>query len=536
MKRTFLPFTAPVSSQLSPFISIFDEALRSQIRSKECFSLFCILYSAKSLHWLILCALHFQIGIELLGTTYIGTQNPKPASDILSFLARVAGREGTVLTRIYREGEWELVSLQRIVNRALSDVGRPVCLFLDGLDEFSGDNEEQLDLALFLADLPSRGSIKVCIASRPHDIMNRVFGSGPLLDMQDWNLPGLTKYVFRAFEKMGLASNQSDAAQAAHLSELMGQMAEGVFLWTRFAVQDIIELWKRQELEFASLLLRLAELPREVEALWDRRREQLSKSERELGSVLLRTACSAARPLSVVELLDVSQRQSPSQDSQTLGGSAQDLSKLILRLSCGLLELKEDTSRKTPGYQTVLLVHKSVRRYIETNGWWVPRDEPKVPEQMWLEECATILDNATFARERSLCFQHKPHDVSNPVCKSYGCYEKYPPKSFPKALYAELHGGIERAINPNTSRSLVRFFADYTFSLLRRQKLTFIKLNMASSLMLAYAFHWFAYHAWILEKRRRKPYLPATNLLMCPELIVLMSQIPTSLMCVLWHP
>ena len=36
--------------------------------------------------------------VALLGTTYIGTQNPKPASDILSFLARVAGREGTVLT------------------------------------------------------------------------------------------------------------------------------------------------------------------------------------------------------------------------------------------------------------------------------------------------------------------------------------------------------------------------------------------------------------------------------------------------------
>jgi len=38
------------------------------------------------------------LGYDVLGTTYIGTQNPKPASDILSFLARVAGREGTVLT------------------------------------------------------------------------------------------------------------------------------------------------------------------------------------------------------------------------------------------------------------------------------------------------------------------------------------------------------------------------------------------------------------------------------------------------------
>jgi hypothetical protein len=231
-----------------------------------------------------------------------------------SLVSQVSGLAATLRAEfpnwqnIYQDGEWDSAVLQRVVSRSLINVVLPVCLVLDGLDEFCGSNEEQLDLALYLKELPFLDNINVCFASRPHDVMNRVFGSGTLLDMQDWNLSGLMKYVFKAFEKIGLASNQLDAAHADHLSDLIAQMAEGVFLWATFAVEDIIELWKKQELDFASLLLMLAQLPREVEALWDKRHEQLKDSEREAGSVLLHTVFSAARPFYVVELVDIIRR------------------------------------------------------------------------------------------------------------------------------------------------------------------------------------------------------------------------------------
>jgi hypothetical protein len=199
-------------------------------------------------------------------------------------------------------GEWELRSLQRVVYRALSDLERPVLFFFDGLDEFRGDNEEQLDLLLYVKGLASQDSVKICIASRPHDIMIKVFGSEPHLDLQDWNLPGLIKYIFKAFEKIGLASNLQEVAQINHIAALMGSMAKGVFLWAKFAVQDIIELWTEQQLDFASLFLKIAPLSHDVETLWDRRLELLNKTERALGSALLRTVCSAARPLCVEEL------------------------------------------------------------------------------------------------------------------------------------------------------------------------------------------------------------------------------------------
>jgi hypothetical protein len=142
----------------------------------------------------------------------------------------------------------------------------------------------------------------------------------------------------------------------------------------------------------------------------------------------------------------------------------------------------------------VLLVHKSVRRYIETKGWWLSKDELKTPEHMWLDECAALIDSATYAKERSLYYQHKPHDVSNPVCKSYGCYKDYPIQGFPRALYEELHGGIERAIADNATGGRAGFMSG-TYSLIKRRRLKFMKREMITAPRVAYVFHWFAYHA-----------------------------------------
>lgn len=461
------------------------------------------------------------------GTTLANTVKGMFLTILHSLVSQVSGLAASLRAdfpdwqEVYQDGEWDLVALQQVVSRSLSTIGRPVCLFLDGLDEFCGSNEEQLDLALYMKEVPSLGNINVCFASRPHDVMNRIFGSGTFLDMQDWNLPGITNYVFKVFGKLGLASNPLDAAHAKRLSDLIAQMAEGVFLWARFAVEDLIELWKKEQLDFASLLLKLAQLPREVEALWDKRREQLSDPGREVGRVLLRTVCSAARPLRVAELVDIVQRQMTDPEVYNLVIGSQDAGQQILHFSCGLLETKQDTKRADPMHRTVLLVHKSVRKYIETKGCWLSKGEIKNPEQMWLEACVSVIQTATYAKERSLCYQNKSHDGSNMVCKSYGCYKDYRARGFPAALYEELHGGIERAITTGTAGPTG--FMNGAYNRIMQRRLTFVKKGMTVAPLIAYAIHWFAYHSWILEKRRQTSCLPVTGSVLCPELIILMS-------------
>jgi hypothetical protein len=362
------------------------------------------------------------------------------APDLVDFLCKACPN----WRGVYQDGEWDQSSLESIMLQSLDNIKSRICLFLDGLDEFCGDSEAQLDLARYLKSVALRPSIKLCIASRPHDLITRMFGTGPLLDMHEWNRPGLTKYIFKAFDKMSLPSNPADIPQVHSLTDLMAVLADGVFLWAKFAVEILIDLWVKEKLEISLLLVRLAELPRDVEGLWDNRREQPSEAERALGSVLLRTVCSAARPLYVIELLDMCERQYSDQGFKILGNDSTELTGLVRHLSCGLLELKEDSNQDYWRYQVVLLVHKSVRAYIDIKGLWLAGTESYLIEQMWLDECTRILDEATFARQRSLCYQHRDHDITNPVCKKYGCYKSLPTSAFPKLLYEELHGGIQR--------------------------------------------------------------------------------------------
>ena len=439
---------------------------------------------------------------------------------------------------MYEHGDWDTTTLLQVVRHSFKETRRPIGLFLDGLDEFSGTYREQLDLALYLAELPSLGDVKICFASRPHEILDQKFGSGLLLDMQDWNQLGVRNFLYKTFFDIGLASSQLQAAQVSHLSELMAEMAEGVFIWAKFAVNDVIQLWAKQKLEFALLLLKLAQLPREVETFWDERRERLSEVEKRAGSLLLRIACSAARPLALSELMNVFENQCPDKDIRLSLDASREAQDQVSYLSCGLLESKPDLDNmlepleaqqskiNTTGIASqgrkVLLAHKSVRNYLEIRGWWLAGDGTPSPEQLWLEQCTGLIGKATYAQQRSLCFQNRPHDKSNPVCKVYGCYSTYVSSGFPRELYGELHGKIERVvIDAATSRGSNMITEAY--KLATRRKVTFMKKEYFSNPLNSYAFHWLAYHAWLLESRRQKLCIEQTNAIMCPELIILMS-------------
>jgi len=52
-----------------------------------------------------------------------------------------------------------------------------ICLFIDGLDEFSGDH---LDLCSLLESFSKSDHVKLCVSSRPWNIFDTAFGSDSL--------------------------------------------------------------------------------------------------------------------------------------------------------------------------------------------------------------------------------------------------------------------------------------------------------------------------------------------------------------------
>jgi hypothetical protein len=386
--------------------------------------------------------------------------------------------------------------LHEMLDHCIESSKRPMCIFVDGLDEFRAKQTEQLGLAVFLQRLASFELVKVCFASRPHPVLQQKFGSGVFLEMQEWNKPGLQQFVSHTLGDMDLGPEEM-----RHLAGLVADMAEGVFLWAKFALDNLVDLWSQQKLDFTSLLLRLAQLPTEVEDLWDEIREKLTPNQKREANVLLQIVCFAAKPLTLVEFFDAWQYQDVIPTPLWVAGDylkakLPAMREAIAMLSCGLLEVGPDPN----GGERVLLVHKSVQRYLDTRGWWLSCKDDTSPEQLWLRICIKSLDAATCATDRTLCYQNsRQHRDSNAVCKAHGCYNQLPDRKFPTKLLKELH-----QLTIGSSR-----------------KTTFLKRGYALSPFLAYTLHWLPYFAWKLERTRKLSCFPLTNPIMCPETIYL---------------
>ncbi|KAM0796206.1 hypothetical protein BDR22DRAFT_893539 [Usnea florida] len=149
--------------------------------------------------------------------------------------------------RDYPQHSWSLRLLQDAVQRLIDmqDLHLNICLFIDGLDEFEG-NDDQNELFKSLASAPS---IKVCLSSRPLLIFEESFRDSPGLRLQD-----LTSGDIRRFVADRLSRNPR-----------MQQM--GVFLWVKLVVRSLLDDVSNSD-RMADLRSRLDLLPADLEDLY----------------------------------------------------------------------------------------------------------------------------------------------------------------------------------------------------------------------------------------------------------------------------
>jgi hypothetical protein len=89
---------------------------------------------------------------------------------------------------------WSLEELSRAFEIMVSDSCRKFFFFIDGLDEFDGDEER---LAKFLLEIvSSRQNIKMCIASWPWFAFEDTFYMRPSLRLEDLTAPHIQNFVF----------------------------------------------------------------------------------------------------------------------------------------------------------------------------------------------------------------------------------------------------------------------------------------------------------------------------------------------------
>jgi hypothetical protein len=133
-------------------------------------------------------------------------------------------------------------ALRRILN--MSSLHGRYCFFIDGLDEYDEqDPDLQNKLAQGILDLAALPGVKILVASRPEASFIDRFAQCPTLRLQDCTAHDIWRYVTGELrlETQGSPLDDDDnSAGLSSLAEAVVSRANGVFLWVKLVVADLV--------------------------------------------------------------------------------------------------------------------------------------------------------------------------------------------------------------------------------------------------------------------------------------------------------
>ena len=273
--------------------------------------------------------------------------------------------------------DWPEYRLRDALCRSLEKVNEGVCIFVDGLDEYEGDI---FLLVQFLKSLAScqNSLTKICVSSRPEPIPSQQLQGRPNLSMSEHNASGIRSYCLQTLEQFDSAPlYKSDISQ---LSRSIAERAEGVFLWARFALGELMQGFCEAE-TIDEVEKRLEMIPRGLEEIYDRMLARLKQPEKKECLIMLQLVCFAKRELLFQEFwvaikfamntdLAIVERICDDNSSAKASEVYETFAKRLRAKAVGLLELVQ-TARRTHVKEFVApkLIHKSVRTYLNQKGW-----------------------------------------------------------------------------------------------------------------------------------------------------------------------
>ncbi|KAI1482997.1 hypothetical protein F4774DRAFT_367843 [Daldinia eschscholtzii] len=139
---------------------------------------------------------------------------------------------------------WSLAELQEAFITLAMRAGESyvVALFIDGLDEFSGDHQELLAF-LNAIHQHGRGWVKICVSSRPWNVFEDFFKNSPQLRLEDLTKKDIEHYIRSNFEShVGFQElKEAYETEAQYLIHSISEKAHGVFLWVSIVVGSLLE-------------------------------------------------------------------------------------------------------------------------------------------------------------------------------------------------------------------------------------------------------------------------------------------------------
>ena len=197
---------------------------------------------------------------------------------------------------------WSTRQLGRIFTQAIDLATRPICIFLDGLDEFDEDEDYLIHM---ITSLSAKPDLKLCVSSRPSHNLSSAFRGFPWLRLQDLTRKDMQIYVDDFLLKSPKVAylSQQDGQGASELAQSVVEKAQGVFLWVRLVVNILLRGLGNQD-SWIELQKRLDILPSDIEKLYSHMWSRLNEDReiyREQAALWFRTILF--RELSLLEFM-----------------------------------------------------------------------------------------------------------------------------------------------------------------------------------------------------------------------------------------
>lgn len=183
------------------------------------------------------------------------------ATQVPSALERLNLLPGSVPK--YSIDHWSQDELYDLLFILLEQSSTCCCLFLDGLDEFDHQDDDDHIFEL-VAEMQSRSKTKVCLSSRamPH-VLKRLIKS-PTVRLQDLTWNDIYTHVWNTLqEKIDVAERNDGGWELELLAREMCNKADGVFLWVHYVLHNVCRGLKVAD-EIPELRKRIDELPPEI--------------------------------------------------------------------------------------------------------------------------------------------------------------------------------------------------------------------------------------------------------------------------------
>ena len=304
-------------------------------------------------------------------------------------IGRIAPKHWETLCIFGHQPEnWHVQLLHNIVFQAVEMLHETskICFFIDGLDEFASNHDDLISMVKNL--IHDKSQVKVCVASRPWNILQDALGHGPSLRLEDLTFNDIKVFVqskFHAdpeFEKLKCRY----PSFTDQLIENIVVKASGVFSWVDVVVASLLGGMSRGD-RIQDFQQRLDELPPDLEKLYEKILYSLDQRYLEHAAQYFTLLERAEVPLTILQFA-FADEDSPDSASKMPYGSLNDyevslrveaMSRRLNSRCKGFLETDRGL-QSIYGYDprpssrvTVQYLHRTLRDFIKS---------PKVSEYL----------------------------------------------------------------------------------------------------------------------------------------------------------